>query len=934
MLAKRAFVFLVVLLLYKLPLLANPALTPAELHNLFQQANKYFNLAHPTPSTDAKALDLYEQVIDAAESTRSTEAILFQSYINKGVLLDVRGSYPEALTAYQGALRCKARHADWSDSLLFKVYIYAGPDYYQLEILDSAYDMLNRAERLADKFPGLADRERLYNSLGALYFESGNYIQSKDYFARALDIVRKQRPDDVISTANFQNNIASCLYKLGEYRQSLNIYTDLVQSGHFSDKIYFNVGRSYVAIGNYPEAMTNYRKVNPASIPGVLNEMAYAQYLQKKTDSALYFLDAWRSTVDSSQQTRIDGGINDLYRTQVLMAQGQSSKAIGFLQQAIITFSGRFKNADIQTNPTDFVGSFASYRLFDALAYKAQLLGTLYHQNGKEQYLEESIRAYNSAIDLFRYIEKTYTTDDAKLFLKKNNRTLYEQAVLAYLDLNRLHPGGPYLEEAFITAEKSKSSIVTGRLSELALGKMPGIDPKILRKQQEVKYNIARLELKSDAGHQSQDLLSVASKKADYEIELSLLQKSLEMNSGYYKMKFGDSCPTVRVLQSGLRANQAIVSLFVSEIGLHIFTITSSSFNYLLIDSSTGLSGLVKGWIDILNNTVRGQRFRGQALASQLYKQLVQPLQTALAGKDEWIIIPDGIYYLLPFESLPMDEYNHPLIETTTISYQLSAKFLAEPFAHTGKKASAYSVLAFAPFAAKAQWVNAPGQRYLDQLPNSGTEIANLPGELFINEQATKDHFLSAVNHYPVVHLATHAFADPVNEKGSLICFYPEHRDAGEDCLFLPELYGLTLDSTNLVILSACESGRGEIVDNEGMMSLSRGFMYAGCASTVNSLWKADDESTASILRQFHVYLERGYTKAAALRQAKLDYLHSGAVYITPNFWAHLILIGNTEAIVEKGERSWIAACVLGLGFIAVLLIWRARSSYRHRSTP
>jgi CHAT domain-containing protein len=932
--ARKAFLPLVVLLIYQLPLLAEQTLSPAEISRLFQQANKYFNLTHPTASTDSKALDLFDQVIVASEQSHNAETILFQSYINKGVLLDVQGQFAEALSAYQGALRCKGRNQSWSDSLLFKVYIYAGPDYYQLEILDSAYDMLNRAELLADKFPGLLDRERLYNSLGALYYESGNYIQSKDYFARALEIVHKQKPDDEISSANFKNNIASCLYKLGEYRQSLTIYTDLLQSGHSSDQIYFNVGRSFVAIGNIGQAMANYQKVRTTIIPGVLNEMAYAQYLQKKMDSALYYLDAWKSTVDSSQKTRIDAGLNDLYRTQVLVAKGESAQAVSFLQQAIITFSGSFRNPDIQANPTSFVGSFASYRLFDALAYKAQLLGMLYHQNGKEQYLQESIRAYEGAINLFRYIEKTYTTDDAKLFLKKNNRTLYEQAVLAYLELNRLHPGGPYLEEAFITEEKSKSSIVTGRLSELALGKMPGIDPLILKKQREVKYNIARLELKSDGGRQSQELLAVASKKADYEIELSLLQKSLEANSAYYKMKFGDSCPTVADLQSGLSANQAIVSLFVSEAGLHLFTITSSSFHYQLIDSSAGLSGLVKSWIEILNNTVRGQRFRGQALGSQLYKHLVQPLQAALPGKDEWIIIPDGMYYLLPFESLPMDEDNRPLIETTTISYQLSAKFLAEPFAHLGKKASSYSVLSFAPFAAKAEWVNAPGLRYLDQLPNSGLEISNLAGEQFLNEQATKAHFLGAINHYPVIHLATHAFADPMNEKGSLICFYPQRQEAQEDCLFLPELYGLILDSTNLVILSACESGRGEIVDNEGMMSLSRGFMYAGCASTVNSLWKADDESTAAILREFHVYLEKGYTKALALRQAKLDYLHSGAVYITPNYWAHLILIGNTEAIVEKREQSWITICILGLGFIAVLLIWRARSAYLHRSNP
>jgi len=140
------------------------------------------------------------------------------------------------------------------------------------------------------------------------------------------------------------------------------------------------------------------------------------------------------------------------------------------------------------------------------------------------------------------------------------------------------------------------------------------------------------------------------------------------------------------------------------------------------------------------------------------------------------------------------------------------------------------------------------------------------------------------------------------------------------------------MDSTNLVILSACESGRGEMADNEGIMSLSRGFMYAGCASTINSLWKADDESTTAILKQFHSYLQKGYGKSAALRQAKLDYIHSDAVYVTPNFWAHLVLIGNTTPVIYKEQTSWMTICLFGFALMAILLIWRARLAYQHHS--
>jgi CHAT domain-containing protein len=349
----------------------------------------------------------------------------------------------------------------------------------------------------------------------------------------------------------------------------------------------------------------------------------------------------------------------------------------------------------------------------------------------------------------------------------------------------------------------------------------------------------------------------------------------------------------------------------------------------------------------LLNSTEKGQRFGNKALEDSLVALLVKPLLSALAGKTEWAIIPDGLFYQLPFESLPVDEAHHALIESVTISYELSARFLSAAFqqGHTGVAAQ-YGVLSFAPFAGDisvTDTISLAGDSgnmrgdigYMGPLPGSGKEIAGLPGRQFVNEQATKAHFLQAINQYPVIHLATHAWSDPEDSKGSRIFFYPNGQASDDDNLYLPELYGLNMDSTELVILSACESGKGETVDNEGIISLSRGFMYAGCASTVNSLWKADDESTAFILARFHVYLARGLSKSKALQKAKLDYIHSNAVYITPDYWAHLILIGNTEPVLRRGgQKKWM---LLGGGILVLIaigsLIWRARSGSRDRSS-
>jgi len=896
----------------------------------YEKASRYFSLAHPTAATDSMALRLFNHIIAQAGLAHFPDDELLQCWLKKGVLLDVKGRYGEALDAYRGGLGCLRRHPEWSDSLYFRLYVYAGPDYYHLDNFDSAFLLLNKADDLADRFPGLSEKDRLCNALGALYYESGNYLQARNYFSRALEVIRQERPNDRASIINFSNNIASCLYKLGEYQSSIELYTRLIGNGIFSNQLYFNLGKSYVELRQYAEAMNCFSRVASRDVPDVYNEMAYTQFLLGNNDSALYFLGQWTRMSDPSTRTRLDAGVNYLYRGQVLMAIHHPDEGMRAFQQAIITFSGSFGDPDIHSNPWNFTGSFASYRLFDAIVSKAKAWEWLYTQLQKEDYLVGAWQAYNSAILLFRHIEKTYSTDDARVFLKRNNRDLYRNAFEVGLRLDKLRPDSGYLEKVFAIEEMSKASILAANL-DISSGNVPGIDPRIVQRIRAIKYNIARLEVSNDPVNVAGSDPAYAGKKAGYEIQLSRLLTGVEKNRAWYQLKFEDSGLNVTGIRRQLRPHSALISLYLTSEGLHIFTLTNSAFHHLVVDSPQSLTGQVNAWLSMLDDPSPGHRFGSRKLEAALYNRIVRPLTLELSGYDDWIIIPDNIFGLLPFESLPADRESTPLIETKTISYQLSAKLLYHDWTATRPVCRRYSVLSFAPFTDSGKWVDVAPVRFLDRLPSSGQEIDGLPGDRFVGSSATKAQFLRNINHFPVIHLATHAIAAP-DPQASVICFYPQKRGPAEDGLFLPELYGLNLDSTELVILSTCESGNGEIVDNEGVMSLSRGFLYAGCASTVNSLWKADDQSTEVILQKFHVYLEEGYSKPAALRQAKLDFIHGNSVYTTPNYWAHLILVGNTDPILKEEKNYWLEwGLLVGLAALfPVFAGWRS-SSRRHR---
>lgn len=923
------FALLALLLLATLNF-GSPGTPLSEILALYHKANTFYSLPNTTPVTDSQALAGFERVISELAKhpdLRDIDTLLFQSWLKKGVLLEVRSNYPGAKEAY-----CKALsfHKE-DDSLAFVACVYAGTSYYNLNNFDSASYFLLRAESRADRFHDPDDEVRLYNTLGVLYYDNGNYQQCKNYFTRAFDIVKSKQPFDTSSAVSLQTNIATSFYHLGLFSESLAIYNKILSYRIFPDHIYLNMGFAYNSLDKYREALACFRKVDATKVPGVLNELGNTLLLMHQPDSAAWFLDQLRSPANKLKLNVLDLGTNDLYRADLLASRQLYIASLTSLQKAIIRFSSNFNNEDIFSNPASFTGAFASYRLFDALLKKAALFQRLYKAQPEEKYLRASYEAYKTTLALLRYIEKSYDTDDAKIFLKKHNSQVYQGALSVCLELKGLHPDSNYLEQAFLVSERNKASIITANLKEKYFNKIQGKEQKLLQQERNIKYNIARLNVKSEEATDRGEAEKIAREKSGYEIDLSRLQKELEQNGNYYKLKYDDSSPGVKELQQRLDNRQALISFYATTEAMHVFILTRSSFSHIHIDSLSGLQHNVEDWLQLLKTTESGRRFKGEAIGSRLYQQLIKPIQTLIPQEEEWIIVPDGFLYFLPVESLPAGPDGTPLLATTTISYQFSARLIT---ASSTPAVQPMSVLAFAPFADKGAGVDQPGVTGFSPLPASREEVTGLPGKIYIDSAATKTQFLKDINKYPILHLATHAVSSPDNAAASFIAFYPEKKSPIEDCLFLEELYGLNMNATKLVIISACETGQGELVSNEGVISLARAFAYAGCESTINSLWKADDKATSFILEKFHAYLQKGYTKSRALREAKLDYLKSDAVNKSPAFWAHLILIGNTEPLYTTGIAGGYKWGILVI-LLAILFFigWKGRRKFKKKST-
>jgi CHAT domain-containing protein len=147
---------------------------------------------------------------------------------------------------------------------------------------------------------------------------------------------------------------------------------------------------------------------------------------------------------------------------------------------------------------------------------------------------------------------------------------------------------------------------------------------------------------------------------------------------------------------------------------------------------------------------------------------------------------------------------------------------------------------------------------------------------------------------YRIVHFATHGVLDLEHPElsGIALSMVDEKGRSRDGYLRLNEIYNLNLPA-ELVVLSACQTGVGKQIKGEGLIALTRGFMYAGARSVVASLWKVDDAATASLMTEFYRQMFTNKLKpAAALRSAQLK-ISQEKRWQSPYYWAGFFLQGE-----------------------------------------
>jgi CHAT domain-containing protein len=324
-------------------------------------------------------------------------------------------------------------------------------------------------------------------------------------------------------------------------------------------------------------------------------------------------------------------------------------------------------------------------------------------------------------------------------------------------------------------------------------------------------------------------------------------------------------------------------------------------------------------------------------LSRRLYDQLVAPAEPWIAAGNRVVLVPDGPLHMLPFAALLRKDGRY-LIEWKPLSTVLSGTVLAEL-----KKQRPNGAVATAELAS-AQWVafgdpwfppqlaetraeeigevrlrsfSARAKLPWKRLPQSRREVEEIATlfpadrrQAYLDRAASEERAKAVGKGARILHFATHGFVDDRSPFDSgLVLSIPEELTEGRDngLLQVWEIFESVRLNADLVVLSACETGVGEIRGGEGIIGLTRAFQYAGARSVLASLWRVEDEATAELMQRFYRHLKAGKAKDEALRAAQVelirrplrvpdgrgDWTQRNAA--PPYFWAALQLVGDGQ---------------------------------------
>jgi CHAT domain-containing protein/Tfp pilus assembly protein PilF len=878
-----------------------------------------------------EALEFFKQALEIWKKAFGEQSQqVAGSYSNIGRIYIIQGHYNKGLEYFHQALAIRKQIFGKQHPFVASSYNSIGGAYLQtgqyalaLEYYQQALAI--RKQVLGEQHPDVAIN---YANIGILYFYQGRAAEALAYSNQSLAILKHVLGDQHPEVAKSFINIANVYIYQGQYHQALEnqlqalaILKQAFIESHPNLAIHYkSVGHTYVKLGQFQEAMKNFEQALEIFIL-TFGEQHPEIALTYHNIGLLYNIKGQFAAAISEYRKSLNAFLPHYRANGFHSLRSNSPEVLKFPLTHLCQSLAFRKNAG------DDNLALATVRFADCFIDSLRRAYT--YENDKLQLGADANQLYQVAIDVAQWNKQD---EECFYYSEKNKAAVLAQSLN---EATALKLGG--IPDSLLNKDKELRT-------QVAYYTKASIDEELnCPKCDSTKL----LNLKSGLFTYQQQHTALKTKlESEFLQYFALKYKAAKISVKEVQQGFLTDNPNTAIIEY-LLGDTVLYAFCITKdkYSIHRQKLDSTRFkktNALQLE----VKKLGRALADI--NLYLDPTTTVSQPAGVLYEYLIKPFEQQIKGKD-LIIIPDAELNKIPFELLMEPNPNMKavskwqdlpyLIKQHNISYHYSAHLLLEEW-QKGKKQPVKSsgFVAFAPvfddtstgkIVSNENVVEKSYLAYISRedtlsraFTNDGRLITPLPGterevkaiyELFnqrnqpakyyLNDQANESMVKSInLKPYKYLHFATHGLTDEDRPTNSCLILAQnqlptpnpspsgEGPGVGDNLLTSSEMYGLEIDA-ELVVLSACQTGKGTLKAGEGIIGLTRGLLYAGARNLLVSQWNVNDASTAELMTKFYSKILAGQSNRQALREAKLELLNSK--FACPHYWSAFVLVGR-----------------------------------------
>lgn len=796
-----------------------------------------------------------------------------------------------------------------------------------------AMELCSKALEMKREIQDFGGQATTLSNTGNIYGNLGDYQKALDFYRQALALHHSMNEDQ--GAAIVINNIGWAYAQLGEYEKAIEYYTEVMESFRKRDnqnglaKLYSNIGVSYAKLDNYAKALEfhlqalalrpveNDRDGRAISLNNIASCYDHLGDKQKALDYYTQAVALHRSVQNDRQLATTLKNAGVFQRDQ-----GQIAKALEYLNEAR-TLSARVNDPSTEASILSEIAKIDVSR--------GDLLSA-------RKLIEQAIAQTES-------IRINLKSQQLRASYLASVRQYYEFEIEVLMRLHQQRPNEGFAAAAIEVSEKSRARSLLELLREARAEIEQGVDPSLIEREGHLRRLIAEAAERQTrllSGKYTEEQALAASKEIDaLTTEYDQVQSRIRQSSPRYASLVEPAPLSVAEIQKRvLDQDTLLLEYALGEQKSFVWVVAHDSVKSFELPGRAIIEQGAKRFYQLL--TERGVAMPNETLAQRkqrldhvdidypqaavsLSRMLLGPVAAEL-GQKRLLIVAEGVLQYVPFAALPASgDAERPLIVDHEIVNLPSASVLAvlrEEFGNRKPASKSVAVIADPVFTANdprlatAVKTAATGSPFVDaqrSAAESGVndlvrlrfsrqeadEIARLAGQTrnlkavdFAANRATATD--ARLGDYQIVHFATHGLINNQHPdlSGVVLSLVDEQGRAQNGFLRLYDIYNLKLNA-DLVVLSACQTALGKEIKGEGLVGLTRGFMYAGSPRVVATLWRIDDRATADMMRRFYEsMLKDGLRPAAALRAAQLSMLRDRRWH-SPHFWAPFTIQGE-----------------------------------------